>query len=109
VEYLDVELEAGKTFEHAAPKSWKVFSYVINGSIDTHGKVVMPGECALFNEGDLVRLAAKDAAHFLFITGEPLKESVAWGGPIVMNTQDELREAFKELDEGTFIKSARDY
>lgn len=107
VEYLDVELEAGKTFEHATPKSWKVFTYVVNGSIDPQDKVVTPGNCALFNEGDNVKFASKDGAHFLFVSGEPLKEPVAWGGPIVMNTQIELRKAFKELDEGTFIKTAK--
>jgi redox-sensitive bicupin YhaK (pirin superfamily) len=105
IEYLDAELEAGKTFEHATPKRWKTFAYVVNGSIDAHDKVVMPGQAALFTEGDLVRLVSKDATHFLFVTGEPLSEPVAWGGPIVMNTQAELSEAFKELDEGTFIKT----
>jgi redox-sensitive bicupin YhaK (pirin superfamily) len=43
----------------------------------------------------------------LFGSGEPLKEPVAWGGPIVMNTQEELDRAFEELDEGTFIKTTK--
>ena len=107
VEYLDVELPAGKTFEHATPKSWKAFAYIVNGSIDAHEETVMPGQCALLTEGDTVKLSAKDATHFLFATGKPLNEPVAWGGPIVMNTQEELNEAFRELDEGTFIKTLK--
>ena len=107
VKYFDVELEAGKIFEQAIPKSWKAFAYVVNGSVEAHDKVVMPGHVALFTKGDLVKLASKDSAHFLFVTGEPLNEPVAWGGPIVMNTRAELSEAFKELDEGTFIKTAK--
>jgi len=107
VEYLDVELENGKIFEHATPKKWKTFAYVVNGSIYADDKIIMPEQCVLFTEGDFVRLTPNEATHFLFVTGEPLNEPVAWGGPIVMNTQSELSEAFKELDEGTFIKSGK--
>jgi quercetin 2,3-dioxygenase len=107
VEYFDVELENGKIFEHATPKKWKTFAYVINGSIYADDKIIMPEQCVLFTEGDFVRLKPNEATHFLFVTGEPLNEPVAWGGPIVMNTQSELSEAFKELDEGTFIKSGK--
>ena len=42
--------------------------------------------------------------RFLFFSGKPLREPVAWGGPIVMNTQEELRQAFAELDNNTFIR-----
>jgi redox-sensitive bicupin YhaK (pirin superfamily) len=107
IEYLDVEVENGKTFRHTTPRKWKTFVYIVKGSIEAHEKIVMPGQYALFSEGDKVRLMAKDTAQFLFVTGEPLNEPVAWGGPIVMNTQAELSEAFKELDEGTFIKKAK--
>ena len=44
-----------------------------------------------------------EPTRFLLISGQPLGEPVAWGGPIVMNTQDELRRAFEELEDGTFI------
>jgi hypothetical protein len=107
IEYLDVELGAGKTFEHEAPKNHKVFAYVVTGSISVLGKAVMPGYCALFGEGDMVRIGTEKGARFLFVTGEPLGEPVAWGGPIVMNTQEELARAFEELDEGTFIKAGK--
>jgi quercetin 2,3-dioxygenase len=52
-----------------------------------------------------VKVSSKEGARFLFVSGEPLKEPVAWRGPIVMNTKEELDRAFEELDEGTFVKS----
>jgi redox-sensitive bicupin YhaK (pirin superfamily) len=107
VEYLDIELGAGKTFEHATTKSRRTFAYVINGSANARDMTIMAGHCAVFGEGDLVRIGTKEGSRFLFVTGEPLKEPVAWGGPIVMNTREELALAFKELDEGTFIKTGK--
>ena len=105
IEYFDVELAAGKTFEHATPGKLAVFAYVVNGSIEAQGKEVKNGQCAVFGEGDSMKMFSKDGARFLFVSGEPLKEPVAWRGPIVMNTEEELDKAFEELDEGTFVKS----
>jgi redox-sensitive bicupin YhaK (pirin superfamily) len=48
--------------------------------------------------------AGEDGIRFLLISGKPLEEPVAWYGPIVMNTQDQLRKAFEDLDRGTFLK-----
>lgn len=107
VEYFDVELEAGKKFELPTRKELTVFAYVIDGSAYSGGTVIKPGNCALFGEGDIVRMETKEHAHFLFVTGKPLNEPVAWGGPIVMNADAELALAFRELDEGTFIKTAK--
>ena len=107
IEYFDVELATGKTFEHATPRNRTVFAYVINESIEVYGKTIKNGYCVVFGEGDFVRIGSKKGARFLFVSGEPLKEPVAWRGPIVMNTQEELDKAFEELDEGTFIKTAK--
>jgi len=59
----------------------------------------------LFDRGDEVTVQAGDAGiRFLLVSGKPIEEPVAWYGPIVMNTQDELRRAYAELQDGTFIK-----
>ncbi len=59
----------------------------------------------LFDRGDEVTVeAGPEGIRFLLVSGKPLKEPVAWQGPIVMNTRDELRQAYAELDDGTFIK-----
>ena len=58
-----------------------------------------------FGDGDAVSVSAEaELLRFLLISGKPIREPVAWHGPIVMNTQQELRVAFKELEQGTFIK-----
>jgi redox-sensitive bicupin YhaK (pirin superfamily) len=59
----------------------------------------------VFDRGDEVTVQAGDeGVRFLLISGKPLKEPVAWYGPIVMNTEDELRQAFEEFQNGTFLK-----
>jgi hypothetical protein len=60
----------------------------------------------LFDRGDEVTVqAGEQGIRFLLVSGKPLEEPVAWRGPIVMNTQDQLREAFDELERGTFLKN----
>ena len=59
----------------------------------------------VFDSGDEVAVqAGENGVRFLLISGAPIKEPVAWHGPIVMNSQEELRQAFNELNNGTFIK-----
>jgi Pirin-related protein len=105
IEYFDVELAAGSAFEHVVPKTNTVFAYVVEGSIAIAGRRVLEGQCAVLGEGDTVKVTSPTGSRFLFVSGEPLKEPVAWRGPIVMNTQEELDEAFEELELGTFIKT----
>jgi redox-sensitive bicupin YhaK (pirin superfamily) len=69
------------------------------------GNTIEPHHCALFDEKEKIKIEAKAESRFLFVSGKPLNEPVAWGGPIVMNTQEELEKAFQELDEGNFIKT----
>lgn len=105
IEYFDIELAPGKAFEHATAKDDTVFAYVVEGAVEVQGKNIMQGHCVVFGKGDSVKICSTKGSHFLFVSGKPLNEPVAWRGPIVMNTQEELDTAFKELDLGTFIKS----
>ena len=62
----------------------------------------------LFDRGDeLMVQAGEEGIRFLLVSGKPLEEPVAWYGPIVMNTQEQLREAFRELEKGTFLKEQK--
>lgn len=109
-EYLDVTLPAGAAFCHATRPGHTVFAYVIDGQ-GVFGE--QPGEASadnrtlvVFDAGDEIRALAGDSGvRFLLIAGKPLGEPVAWQGPIVMNTQTELRVAFEEYRRGTFIKA----
>jgi len=111
-EYLDVTLPPGARFEHATTLGDTVFAYVIAGRVcfgddDTAETCLGDGTVALFADGTRVTAHAdtEATARFLLLCGRPIGESVAWGGPIVMNTREELREAFDELERGTFVRS----
>ncbi|UCG42409.1 MAG: pirin family protein [candidate division WOR-3 bacterium] len=107
-EYLDVELEPGRTFAHPVAPGWTVFGYVRAGSASmapSAEQETRARTAALFADGDSVRITAgSQGASFVLVSGTPLGEKVAWGGPIVMNTEKELDLAFRELEQGTFIK-----
>jgi hypothetical protein len=69
--------------------------------------VVENGGLVLLDRGDeLAVQAGENGIRFLLCSGQPLREPVAWYGPIVMNTQEQLRKAFQELEQGTFLKQA---
>lgn len=108
IEYLDVKMEPGTLFEHSIKKGYRAFAYVIEGSgyFDIEKKNNIGKEhLVIFKDGDVVEIEANDSElRFLFISGKPLGEPVAWRGPIVMNTQEELQIAFDEYRNGTFIK-----
>jgi redox-sensitive bicupin YhaK (pirin superfamily) len=103
---LDVQLKAGATFTLDTPTSKTVFLYLFEGLLINSAlqNPIQDHSVALFSEGDTLSLTAKNESRFVVFEGMPLNEPVAFGGPIVMNTQAELMQAFKELDEGTFIR-----
>ena len=104
-EYLHVSLEPGAVFSRITPGDCTVFAYVIQGETSIDSRQVVNGQLALFTPGGGVEIKGTDfGAQFLYISGKPLKEPVAWRGPIVMNTQGELDIAFQEYQDGTFIK-----
>lgn len=101
--YLDVHLSS--TFEYNVDPDDTVVLYMLDGKTDVAGTSVEEGQCALLDDGDtLVRVEAKGECRFIFLRGKPLNEPVAWGGPIVMNTREEVAKAFEEYRNGTFIK-----
>ena len=107
-EYLDVALEAGRTYEHRFPMGHTAFAYVFEGSGTFKGGTGPHGNGTLvqFGDGDAVTATAAGKApmRMLLVSGRPIGEPVAWGGPIVMNTDEELETAFREFREGTFIR-----
>ncbi len=127
-EYLDVAIPAKTEFVHRTKRGHTVFAYVIEGkgvfcnekdpfAYDVEGinyfdmergPFVKNGMLVLFDDGDRVTVSTQDdPVRFLLISGMPIKEPVAWYGPIVMNTEEELRIAFEEYQSGTFIKHGR--
>jgi len=108
-EYLDVTVEADKAFTHQTARGHTVFAYVIGGVGRFGDAEVGDRHLVWFADGDEVSVsvsAEAPAVRFLLVSGKPIGEPIAWRGPIVMNTEDELRVAFAELESGTFIKSS---
>lgn len=105
--YLDVELQAGAEWKLATNEDDTLFIYIVNGGgfFDEEGTYYDRRRAVLFDSGEeLYVKAGEDGMRFFLLAGAPLHESVAWGGPIVMNTEEELNHAFFELNNGTFIK-----
>ena len=106
--FFDVTVEPGRVFEQDVAASQTALAYVIGGDGrfgDDGGAALSDGQLAVLGGGDLVRgLAGNAPFRFLLFTGRPLREPVAWAGPIVMNTDDELAAAFREYRDGTFVK-----
>lgn len=103
---LDVNLPKGQKFD-LEMKGDTVFVFLISGDAIIGEERIGEKTAVLFGEGDFISVTAPEdgSSRFIYYCADALKESVAWGGPIVMNTQDELREAFSELRNGTFIKT----
>ena len=125
--YVDVFVPPGKRKSLPVDTRNNAFAYVFEGSgkfCNASGPLAVPTESVgwldttppvdadnrsliLFDSGDEVTVqAGNEGIRFLLISGRPLKEPVAWYGPIVMNTQAELRTAFEELQSGSFLKSS---
>lgn len=106
--FLDVDLKAGITWSVPTDHDSTLFIYIIEGEGSFEGGEIQKAyakSAVLFNKGDEFKVqAGADGIRFLLLSAKPLKEPIAWGGPIVMNTRDELEQAFREIKEGTFIK-----
>jgi len=127
-EYLDVSVPRQAEFVHPTKPGHTVIAYVIEGQGCFSGEVGLSaydiepasyfdlerksfqGDRAviLFDDGGRIKVTTSDSSvRFLLVSGRPLGEPVAWQGPIVMNTQEELRTAFREYRAGTFVKHVR--
>lgn len=100
-----VELAQGKTFTRRPAPTDTAFLYIFRGEVLIGEEAVSMKNGVLLTEGDEVEIRASLDAQFMYIEGTKLGEPVAWGGPIVMNTKEELNQAFTELRDGTFLKT----
>ena len=113
-EYLDITVPAQTVFACPVHKGYTVFAYVIEGDGRFEPGNKGGGEdiadvetLVVFEDGDSLEISAgENGVRFLLVSGKPIGEPVAWHGPIVMNTQEELRIAFDEYQQGTFLKQS---
>lgn len=109
-DYYDIHIASGSSVELDMDESNSVMIFTLLGNVSVEGEYIEEKTAAKLSNGDKLRIRAEDGkAQVLFMSSKKLEESVVWGGPIVMNTRDELLEAFDELDNSTFLKEKIDY
>ena len=105
--YFDVELKKDKEFNFEIPSSHNSFIYLIEGEIKIgekeHDKV-KDSTLILLTRGEKLKVTALTEAKFLLISGKPIGEQIARGGPFVMNTKQEILQAIDDYHNGTFVK-----
>jgi redox-sensitive bicupin YhaK (pirin superfamily) len=105
--YFDVELNKDKKFNFKLPSTHNSFIYLINGEIEI-GKNkhdnVKDSTLILLTRGEDLTVKAESDAKFLLISGKPINEEIARGGPFVMNTKAEILQAVQDYHNDTFVK-----
>ena len=110
--FFDVELAAESEFIFELPADYNAYAFLIRGEANFEPEqenLKKYPQGVLYENGSKIKVnTAGNKARFLFLAGKKLNEPIAWGGPIVMNSREELAAASKELDNGTFIKSKKE-
>ena len=105
--YFDVELNENKYFKFKLPKTHNSFIYLIEGEIkigEKEHKQTKDSTLILLDKGEELKVSATSKAKFLLISGKPIGEQIARGGPFVMNTKAEIQQAIEDYHSGTFVK-----
>lgn len=108
--YYDIHLDAGASVTVETDPERSVMIFTLVKDVYVGGELVKEKTAAKLSPGNQVIIRAADEdAQVLFISSSKLEEPVSWGGPIVMNTKEELAKAFEDLDKGTFLKEGISY
>ena len=110
LDYYDIRLEPNKTLILETPEEKSIMVFTLSGEAKIAGVTVKEKTAVKLTAGDRLAVESLDQEIILlFISSDKLDEPIAWGGPIVMNTRQELQTAFSELQRGTFLKQEIDY
>ena len=105
--YFDVEIEEGKDFNFDLPSTHNSLIYLIEGEIkvgkNNHDKA-KNSTLIILTRGEKLKVSSLTKAKFLLISGKPINEEIARGGPFVMNTKAEILQAVQDYHNGTFVK-----
>lgn len=106
LDYYDIHLEAGAAIKFEVDEKRSAMIFTLVGDVEVAGEKVAEKTAAKLGEGTEVEITAGDKpVEVIFISSVRLDEPMEWYGPIVMNTKEELKEAYEELKAGTFIKN----
>ncbi len=110
LDYYDIHINKNSEFKVKSDQDKEVILFTLVGDIEIEGELVKEKTAVRMSKGEEIVIKNKDKnAQVLYIAGRKIDEPISWGGPIVMNTKDELRNAFAELDRGTFLREGVEY
>lgn len=110
LDYYDIHLNPGAATTINTASERSVMAFTLLGDAYIGGELVKEKTAVKLTPGDQVQIMATDQkAQVLFVSSQRLAEPVVWGGPIVMNTKEELNKAFDDLKQGTFIQNKISY
>ncbi len=105
IEFIHVKMKEKSNLEKEIDQSLNTMIYVFGGEIVVHNKVVKDGELALLSYGEKLLISSNKKSEFLILAGPELNEPIARHGPFVMNTREEIRQAFIDYQNGTFVNN----
>jgi redox-sensitive bicupin YhaK (pirin superfamily) len=104
--YLDVALQSQRSFHYATPSEHTCFLYVFEGDVQVDGQALNTHTLVTFSAGAAVSIQSKENnARFILVGGRPLKEPIVQYGPFVMNTREEIEQAFSDYQAGRLVRS----
>jgi redox-sensitive bicupin YhaK (pirin superfamily) len=110
LDYYDIHLKPNSEFSVKTESNRSVMLFTLLGDCTIGGEFIEEKTAVKVGDGDYIKLKTTDkSAQVLFISSQRLEEPIAWGGPIVMNTREELDQAFVDLRQGTFLKKDIEY
>lgn len=110
VQYIDVELRADKTFRHTLAAQLHGFIYVFEGNARMAGTDLPQHTFAVLGDGDTIEInATEKGARFIVVAGKPLNEPIVQYGPFVMNSQQEIQQAFADYRDGTLVRDKANF
>jgi redox-sensitive bicupin YhaK (pirin superfamily) len=112
---MDITLDADTTFKLAVPEEHTTMAYVFEGEgffgvgDNNQGKLVKAVQMVVFGDGNYLSVTTQTstATRFILISGAPFHETIVPYGPFVMNTNEEIKQAFADLKAGTFVKDSK--
>jgi redox-sensitive bicupin YhaK (pirin superfamily) len=110
LDYYDIHLNANSSIVIKTERERSIMIFTLSGDAYIGDELVYEKTAAKLTEGDFVTIkAGHENAQVLFVSSRKLNEPIAWGGPIVMNTREELQKAFDDLERGTFLQKEISY
>ena len=103
IEYIHAKMDKNLLLEKEIESSLNAMIYVFGGEISVENKIIKDGELALLSEGKRITIQSNEPSEFLILAGPELNEPIARHGPFVMNTREEIHQAFLDYQNGTFV------